>query len=533
MSTEVISSAEQFKALSWIPDTVKVPLLNEYRYTSEQLNELKRSLNLAQNTDEKQRIVDKFFEKKEWIKKDATEEVTYLKEVLANLTIENLKKSLEEIEKEQDPRARWFQTNLMLGALEAKWYRIRLERDSVSLEWAGQDDKRLEFETVMRNYIERSKFNFENLKTAVLHRTTKLDDYISINSDTDKNPLIENMSAKNYYEFLLKKYKLDCLIVTKNEIKSNCKISPRDKDFMLAYKNDAYEDYPIGTSLVQYTIESKERRVCAKQAEAAIHTAVWKLPDETRTKVEAVIKKDDRGINERIGDFIKDPFAEILNISASAGPIWWLAIIWALIYFAFTEPKKVFGWIAIWWLAKWTGLADYLGNEFWSYTKPGVKAKVEAKKETKIELKTENLTESQKSATNMVIKDNSIVDLTKNFAEKNKKWKNWKIEEYLNFINSPEFQNKTAQTLFYTKDQTQNIFMNEGSLDPSIALPANLDPAIFKKVMRQYLTGQFRNDSGQPIPGVKEFKDFENRYLENGKNKDKTLNSTLERIYSK
>ncbi len=524
-TNETPNKAQEFKAKNGIPDAVKIPdNVWNYNYTKEQLDWLRASLAKATKLEDKQRVADDFFAKREWIVTETKDEATMLRDTLIEVNLENLKTSLDIISKEQNPETRWMLTHTMLCALERKWIIVRIDWKKVVLEGGSQDNSKLDYEITLNNFITSNKFNLENLKTAILFRTTKIDAYISMNTDSNKNVLIDKMDAKGYYEYLLKKYEIGFL--EKSEIISSSKIDPRDKAFMLSYKEDAFDDYPVSTNMKQYIDDRKKQVANAPKVESEMTRRIEAMPEwPEKEKAKAAIKKDKRDINERIWDFMKDPFAEIMKISSAAGPFWWLAILWAIWYFMFTEPKAVFGWIAVWGLLKWTWIADSLWNSFWEYTREWPEAKDwkkqdEGKKqdskwaEKKTEAKTENLSETQKRATARVTDDRAFVSLVETFSSENKNWKVWKVSHYLDFINSKTIQDKPVKALFPSKDNVNNIFLNETWLDSSIVLPSNLDPVIFKKVLRMYFVGNYKLDPNEPIPWIKEYNEFKAKYLD-------------------
>ena len=73
-------------------------------------------------------------------------------------------------------------------------------------------------------------------------------------------------------------------------------------------------------------------------------------------------KNPKRSIAEMTSDVIRDPFGALGNIISEAGPLGALGIIGSIIYFMFTEPKLVFGTIAVQGVLKGTGLADKVAD---------------------------------------------------------------------------------------------------------------------------------------------------------------------------
>lgn len=101
-------------------------------------------------------------------------------------------------------------------------------------------------------------------------------------------------------------------------------------------------------------------------------------------------------------------------------------------------------------------------------------------------------TESQKPISNKIRTSpefKAILDPTK-LAEKKK---NGDIEAYLNFINT-DLKNINTDRFVNPKNSEHSIFSIKSSLDPSIILPPNLDPAVLKSVMRMYMTGTYMSE---------------------------------------
>ncbi|MBC7503920.1 TrbC/VirB2 family protein [Candidatus Gracilibacteria bacterium] len=114
----------------------------------------------------------------------------------------------------------------------------------------------------------------------------------------------------------------------------------------------------------------------------------------------------------------------------------------------------------------------------------------EAIKATKKEESKE--TESQKSISDKIRNSpefNKILAPAK-LAEKKK---NANIEDYLKYINT-DLKNTKTDMLIKPANNDHNIFSQKSSLDPSIILPSNFDPAIFKSMMRMYITGIYMSE---------------------------------------
>ena len=112
---------------------------------------------------------------------------------------------------------------------------------------------------------------------------------------------------------------------------------------------------------------------------------------------------------------------------------------------------------------------------------------------------------------------------------------NGKLDDYLNFINSPAFQRQKLSALIYTTNHNQSVFSNERVHEFGIRFPANLDILLLKKVIRIYFTGDFPLSLPEKdtLEGVKELKSFETGYgIIKDSNKESTMKEILEKIHS-
>jgi hypothetical protein len=87
----------------------------------------------------------------------------------------------------------------------------------------------------------------------------------------------------------------------------------------------------------------------------------------------------------------------------------------------------------------------------------------------------------------------SILDPTKLAGKK----KNGTIEDYLKFINTDL---KDTNTDIFLGKTDASVFSRKSMIDPSINLPTNLDPAVFKNIMRMYITGAYMSEMKMDDP---------------------------------
>ncbi|EKE26887.1 MAG: hypothetical protein ACD_4C00131G0001 [uncultured bacterium (gcode 4)] len=109
--------------------------------------------------------------------------------------------------------------------------------------------------------------------------------------------------------------------------------------------------------------------------------------------------------------------------------------------------------------------------------------------EKKVEWENKNeLTSGQAKGVDKV---NNDIDLKDKIEKHIKTPENeqWKTEDYLNFIHSPDFQNQKLSNIIYTKNPDANIFTNVGINELWIKIPPNLNPTLLKKVLRSYILG--------------------------------------------
>lgn len=110
--------------------------------------------------------------------------------------------------------------------------------------------------------------------------------------------------------------------------------------------------------------------------------------------------------------------------------------------------------------------------------------------EKKVEEKKPNETPSQKIASDK-IRGNSDIQKLIASAQLPGKQKNAPLERYLEFINTDLKEKNVGIFLKSVNNNDNTIFANNQLLDPSISLPLDFDPVIFKSIMRMYITGTY------------------------------------------
>ena len=142
------------------------------------------------------------------------------------------------------------------------------------------------------------------------------------------------------------------------------------------------------------------------------------------------------------------------------------------------------------------------------------------------------LSESQKAANNKVTWDHDFVQAINEQSETNAKSKNGetkkktgKVEDYLNFINSPTFQSQKLENLLYTDNIEASIFSNNNTFGlKGIDIPENLDRQYLKRIVRMYIVGKYKIST--PVGWIKEWQKEKEEFLKEKKKetyKDKTL----------
>lgn len=124
------------------------------------------------------------------------------------------------------------------------------------------------------------------------------------------------------------------------------------------------------------------------------------------------------------------------------------------------------------------GATASLGASVAAATKPGNKIDI---------VETIRLSSSQKKATEKVTGDAELAQIIEIHANKPNQVEKGKMSDYLAFINSSDFQNKTLDKIIYNTHRDQSIFSNSNVLDMGMNAPDNLNPALLKQVIRQYL----------------------------------------------
>ncbi|MCK9272354.1 hypothetical protein M0P65_02295 [Candidatus Gracilibacteria bacterium] len=296
---------------------------------------------------------------KEDVKANTGKEVGFLRnkieKYLTEVNIENVKTSLDTIEKLEDEQDRAFNANYLIGKLEANGYPIYIDSNKIKIDSKAKSS--LEFETLINNYSSKNPKLLDSFKTAILQRTTSLDKYITINTDKDGNLKTDKITSETYYKHLTEISGLDKNIFISVEDIKNSNLSQKDKAFMISYKNGAFDDVKIDEKMKQYKEDRTTKLAKTDEIIENMSPAARKnLEDATR------IPGDNRSVKQKVGDLLKDPFTEMGKIMTGAGPFGLIAIMGSIIYFLFKEPKLIFGSIAAWGVAKGTGLADHFGN---------------------------------------------------------------------------------------------------------------------------------------------------------------------------
>lgn len=112
---------------------------------------------------------------------------------------------------------------------------------------------------------------------------------------------------------------------------------------------------------------------------------------------------------------------------------------------------------------------------------------------------------------------------------KNKENEQGKLEDYLAFIHSSDFQNQRLSHLVFTQNPEASIFMNSGINALWIVIPPNLSPSLLKRVLRTYITGKshFEVPALWTKEGEKEKQEFIEKYPQETY-KDKTIKELIE-----
>lgn len=332
--------------------------------TKNELDKLKNDINrLSTDNSKINKIKEIITSQTQVIDQSKNDRITLQKEItekLNNFDITNVKASLDVIERLKDPQDKAFLTNYLIWELESKGYSISLNNNKIEVNSNKQWSLKDELKNLFNNYIESSNFDINTFKNAILYRTTTFDNYVAANTDWEWNLIVDKMNSKTYYDFLLKKYNLDTSIWPTNidDIKNHQGIDKKDKVFMISYYQDSFDNFPIDQSIKQF-----------KEKEEEIKNNISQIPkkdiEDFKEKTKII---DDRSLNQRTWDFLRDPFREINLIMWKAWWIWWLAILGSIIYFMFKKPKEMFGWIAVWWLLKGLWVMDEIWNTFdWDY----------------------------------------------------------------------------------------------------------------------------------------------------------------------
>jgi len=429
-----------------------------------ELNKLSEEIKWAWEDQEKiLNLLKQFITSKEKTKENSRHWIDTLKsQIESNLNtfgLDGIKKSLDTIEsiEENNTVERGFLTNCLLGIIEANWYNFHLENNNIKLD--SKWNLAPEIEILINNYINKNKFNAENIKTAILYRTTKFQDFVKSNTNTKWELMVEWNDAKKYYEFLLEKYEIKSIFgISDNDIKNNTKIDKKDKTFLLSYKNNAFENYNLDNKMKQYVSDKNELFQRLKD----ISTKNDKNPDVNMDSHKVITEKiSSMNPNQVAWKLLNNPIGligEVLSWSWALAPFVLIAIIWGL----FQYPKQILWWLAALWLWKafWItdSLAKWITNANWSseWTKlPDVwaKAKEIMKKFTP------NTTFKQKTREHVAVKwiDQTKFDELHDSLEHCEEFRNKNIEEL-----EKAFHNKESQNLWMFFNSIKKINWQTG-----------------------------------------------------------------------
>lgn len=300
----------------------------------------------------------------------------------------------------------------------------------------------------------------------------------------------------------------------RTQILSNDDIKQEEQMILLSYIDNDYKDVEVVAN--KYFVENNQN---INNNRKTLEKATW--IEFTKESMADYARNPDK----LVGDVVREIWKNPLLLFSTIGLILW-KIFWFKVWKDWSFLMNLLAvWAWVWaYKAVWAG--KYLGDLIeW---KDWPKAASWSNQETSEKPETEELTESQKEATKRVTENNEFVNLVNDKKEK-------KTQDYINYINSPDFQNISNGSLFYNNTFEENIFSNSPDLNKDIKLPTWLEPIIFKKILRQYLIGNYNLEQVYwKKPWLKEFLDFEQKYLPWKKqDKDKKISEILKNIYAK
>lgn len=289
--------------------------------------------------------------------KDKTALKTQIDKLLANFEVKAVKDTIKLIESIPDPQEKIFLANYMLSELEDRWYAIYIKWDKVEVcQKKNNNIPSNNLQDAFNNSIQSWDLKIDTIKNAILYRTSNIDNFVWSKTNLEWNKIVEGkLDADTYYKDLLKKYNLDSVFgPSKEDIEKNPSIDQKDRAFLISYIKWSYENYPIDQSIKQL---KEEIKIKVEKAEY--------LPEPIKRRWHEI---DNRSMNEKVWDFLKNPFWELNGIMWKAWWIWALAILWAIIYGMWKYPKQAFWGIAVWGLAKWLWVMDEIWKAFdWEY----------------------------------------------------------------------------------------------------------------------------------------------------------------------
>lgn len=393
--------------------------------------------------------------------------------------------------------------------LFSRGYTFSFEGSGVKIErsWTEQKDVN-DLNTLINGYITSGKLSLDDLRTGLLYDTSSFNDFVTARTDKDGKVLnASDATLAKYVEFLKMK---------------NPK-SAADDAFLKSYGDGA--SYAALESTVVAKRAEKDKKVevvyTTVVAEGIktgkIDTWIGKIDVSSEASQKLLKNRDWKKTAQDFGNApVGTTFSvagDIVKASGSSAPIVFLG----LLYLGFkaltgefgTKNHKIAGWKIILGglfahgVSKAFGgpealgkIIDGIGGDGTQDTpaetgntggKNGGKSgdKGGEKKEEKLTINQQELRDRLLANTEIRPKINAFV------TEEKKKWtagKTGTLEDYAKFISSTQFQEISPEYLIFNANHNESVFSLSPSLSSHISLPNNLDPLVFKRVMRTYLT---------------------------------------------
>ncbi len=466
-------------------------------------------------------------------------------EISSPISVSEMKKLLDKLDT-LEPDGRKVVVSYLWSKLAHAGYSMTIQNNKISLFHSTEKENAALLEATLSAYIDAKKVNLSEIQRAILMGSWSFGKFLDTQVDTN------SITTLGYVNFLEKAYEINLSKggspAQKIGIINKTGATPAEKAFLISYVNGGYGSYnlvPDAERQKKLRVESKElfQSEEYKKFQWSVDTASGGAAQAERKTMQQGWKKEELTIDS----FMDNPASAIAKYPWTS-----LALVGASIW------KFGFGKTIFWILAAVLGLKAV--NELWDtemgrelkdnlkkWAKEAVGALWGAADKAKEAAKnvgvTTNpdpapanvpaLTPSQQKWVLAINSQKSTIESAITMRQKTDARINATLQNYTDYIHSQDLQNLKLSSLIFNSDNKISIFTESKANDFSNR-PANLDPAILKRVMRVYLW--IPDPTGTPNTAEwwkKEKEDFiKKTWIDEATWKDKTFSELITKIYT-